>query len=71
MNDQTRGFKLRMQDLKQGSATKTMNVPSLGDSNSGSKSVGKSQVLHGTLRDIACAQEPHIEKHIHQEVTLP
>lgn len=30
-----------------------------------------SQVLHGTLRDIACAQEPHFEKHVHQEVTLP
>ena len=36
MNDQTRGFKLRMQDLKRGSAMKTMNVLSLGNSNSGS-----------------------------------
>lgn len=71
MNDQTRGFKLRMQDLKRGSAMKTMNVLSLGNSNSGSKSVGKNQVLHGTLRDVACAQEPHIGKHVHQEVTLP
>ena len=50
---------------------KTTNVLSLGDSNSGSKSVGKSQVLHGTLRGVACAQEPHLEKHVHQEVTLP
>ena len=71
MNDQTRGFKSRMQDLKRGSAMKTTNVLSLGDSNSGSKSVGKSQVLHGTLRGVACAQEPHFEKHVHREVTLP